>query len=94
MRVLTIGEKGADRSPVLAAVDPLSRPGWLKGMEGGVWFAGDEVFGGAALVPGSGQLLFMQPRDWELMSGQREEAGAERLKRAMQAGLKRRAPIR
>lgn len=93
VRVLCLGEKGADRSPVLLAVDPLARPGRAKTLDG-VWFAGDDVFGGAALVPGSGELLFMQPRDWDLISGQREKAGTERTKRARQAGLGRQVTIR
>jgi hypothetical protein len=92
--VLGFGQSSADGASEFSARDPLSRTGWPEGIANGVWFAGDEVFGGAAVVPGTGELLFMQPRDWALMSGQREKAGTERTKRARRAGIKRRVTIR
>jgi hypothetical protein len=87
--VLCLGEEGADGSLALSAINLLPRTGWdwPKGIADGVWFAGDDVFGGVALVPNSGELLFMQPRDWKQLSERREHAGEDRIKRARQAGL-------
>ncbi|MGW0550018.1 hypothetical protein [Streptomyces altiplanensis] len=91
--VLRLGEEGTDGSLVLSAMDPLSRSGWPGGIADGVWFAGDDLFGGAAIVPGTGELLFMQPRAWKELSESRKQADADRIGRARRAGLRRRAPV-
>lgn len=93
-RVLILGRKRPDESPVFLGADALSRKGWPAGIADGVWFAGDDAFGGAVLVPVTGELLFVQPRDWAATAGQRAGAGAERVKKARRAGIKRRAAIR
>ncbi|MDG4856956.1 hypothetical protein P8605_02065 [Streptomyces sp. T-3] len=93
-RVLAFGESGGEGSPEMLSIDPLSRSRWPKGIEDGVWFAGDDTFGGAALVPGTGELLFMQPDAWGELAGERTSAGPERTKRARRAGIKRRVAIR
>jgi hypothetical protein len=67
---------------------------WPADISQGIWFAGDDPFGGAALVPGTGELLFMQPRIRELTAEQRENAGPERIRRARRAGIKRAVNIR
>lgn len=91
--ILKVGEVDTEGLPTVTAIDPLARPGWPRGMADGFWFAGDDAFGGAALVPGTGELLFMQPREWDLMAERRASVGKERIKRARRAGIKRRFPI-
>lgn len=78
----------------LRAKSPLHRKAWPEGMSDGVWFAGDDPFGGAAIVPGSGELLFMQPNAWKLFAEKRKNAGAERNKRAWRAWIKWRVTFR
>ncbi len=78
----------------MCAKSPLNRGGWPEGISEGVWFAGDDPFGGAAIVPGSGELLFMQPNAWKLFAEQRKNAGAERNKRAWRAWIKWRVSFR
>ncbi|GAA2967524.1 hypothetical protein [Streptomyces enissocaesilis] len=80
--ILCLGEEGIVGSLVLSAMDPLSRSGWPRGIADGVWFAGDDLFGGAAIVPGTGELLFMQPRAWKKLSESRKHADADRIERA------------
>jgi hypothetical protein len=84
------GGGGAGRNPELAAHQPLGKL-WPKGIEDGVWFAGDEIFGGVVLVPGSGELMRVQPLKWDELAAERSRAGAERLERATRAGLTRRS---
>lgn len=79
----------AGQSVTLLAKDPLGRSRWPDGIAHGVWFAGDEPFGGAAIVPGSGELLFMQPTEWASSAKERESAGEVRIGQAKRAGIKR-----
>ncbi|MFD9814387.1 hypothetical protein [Streptomyces sp. NPDC059080] len=72
----------------LRAKEVLSRSGWPE-MDTGVWFAGDDPFGGVALVPGTGELLFMQPKHWAESAKERESAGPDRRHRASQARIAR-----
>lgn len=69
--------------------DPLQRSGWPKRAVDGVWFAGDDPFGGAAIVPGTGELLFMQPSEWHQTAEGRENAGGDRITQAKRAGIKK-----
>jgi hypothetical protein len=92
--LIRFGRKGSYTSPVMRALEPLTRTKAPGGMADGVWFAGDDPFGGAAIVPGTGELLFMQPKEWDVLSEQRRDAGAERLARAKRARLRRRVPNR
>jgi hypothetical protein len=62
--------------------------GWPTDIEDGFWFAGDELFGGIAFLPHTGELLFMQPQEWILMREQRANADSERVMRAKCAGIK------
>ncbi|MGW3247836.1 hypothetical protein [Streptomyces sp. NPDC001070] len=89
-----MGGRGEGLSPTMKTGQAVARPGWPEGIEDGVWFAGDDLFGGAAVVPASGTLLFMQPRDWDGLAPERRAAGAERIARAGRAGIKRRASNR
>lgn len=89
---LRYGDKGS-QSVTMLAKDPLGRSSrWPDGIANGVWFAGDDPFGGVAIVPGSGELLFMQPTDWALSAKERESAGEARIGQAKRAGIKR--PVR
>lgn len=85
---LRLGGRG-DRSFTLRAKDVVGRGGWPAGITAGVWFAGDEPFGGAIIVPGSGELFFLQPKDWAARDEDRNRAGLERIERAGRAGIKR-----
>ena len=81
------GQKGTPFT--LRAKDALGRGRWPVGIVDGVWFAGDEPFGGAMIVPGGGELLLLQPRDWREREEDRGTAGPERVERAARAGIKR-----
>lgn len=84
---LRFGEN-AGKSVKLLAKDPLGRSRWPDGIANGVWFAGDDPFGGAAIVPGSGELLFMQPSEWVMSADNRDSAGDVRIGQAKRAGIK------
>ncbi|OEV11009.1 hypothetical protein AN218_14935 [Streptomyces nanshensis] len=86
-RVLRLGE-GEQASPKMSARQPLGLD-WPESISDGVWFAGDDVFGGALLVPGSGELLLVQPQDWAALRGERGQIEAERQQRAERAGFDR-----
>ena len=75
-------------SPTLRARNPLGGAGWPPGIAGGLWFAGDEPFGGAALVPDTGEMFFLQPRNWEQWAEERKNAGEERIRKAKHGGIK------
>lgn len=78
----------------MRAKNPLKRPEWPEGISDGVWFAGDDPFGGAAIVPVTGELLFMQPNAWKLFAEKREDAGTERRTRARRAWISWRVTFR
>lgn len=80
---------GGEESPRMAAHQPLGAL-WPEDIADGVWFAGDDVFGGVVLVPGSGELMVLQPLNWDELAGRRDRAGADRIGRANRAGLDRR----
>lgn len=90
---LRFGDTDEVHPPLMRAI-AVTRPGWPQRMSEGVWFAGDDAFGGVALVPESGELLLMQPREWDLSADARAEAGEERVRKAKRAGIKRRLRIR
>jgi hypothetical protein len=83
-RSLTLG---ADGAPRMAAREPLFSERWPREIARGVWFAGDEPFGGVILVPDTGELMCMQPENWSVHERARREAGPERQEKARQAGL-------
>ncbi|WP_329123020.1 hypothetical protein [Streptomyces sp. NBC_01465] len=92
-RQLRMGGKGPGGSPLMRG--KFMRPnsgGWPDGAKSGVWFAGDDAFGGVAIVPGSGELFFMQPDGFKhnaAACAAREAAGEDRLQKASAAGLRR-----
>jgi hypothetical protein len=87
-RFLVMGCDGLE-SPEMHAREPMGHPRWPDRIAEGAWFAGDEVFGGVLLVPGTGELMCMQPLDWDEFKPWRDEAGEERQARAKRAGLDR-----
>jgi hypothetical protein len=87
-RFLVMGCDGLE-SPEMHAREPMGHPRWPDRIAEGAWFAGDEVFGGVLLVPGTGELMCMQPLDWDEFKPWRDEAGEERQAKAKRAGLDR-----
>ncbi|OEU92190.1 hypothetical protein DB35_09230 [Streptomyces abyssalis] len=87
-RVLVLGYEGLE-SPDMFAREPMGHPCWPERIAEGVWFAGDEVFGGALLVPGTGELMCLQPLDWDAFDEWRAAADEERRAKAKRAGLDR-----
>lgn len=88
-RVLVLGYEGLE-SPDMCAREPMGHPCWPERIAEGAWFAGDEVFGGALLVPGTGELMCLQPLDWDAFDEWRAAADEERRSMAKRAGLDRR----
>lgn len=88
---LRFGDRGGTPF-TLRAKDALGRGRWPVGITDGVWFAGDEPFGGAFIVPGGGELYFLQPKDWTDVEKHRKDVGSERAETAKRAGIKR--PVR
>ncbi|WP_210579089.1 hypothetical protein [Streptomyces sp. GESEQ-4] len=85
VRVSTRGQHGA---PLMRAINASTIRRWPKGAEdGGAWVAGDLPFGGVVIVPGTNDMLFMQPSDWEKFARDREQADPSRVAQAQQAGL-------
>ncbi|GHH16656.1 hypothetical protein [Streptomyces lanatus] len=85
VKVSTRGQHGA---PLMRALDASTVRRWPKGAEdGGAWVAGDLPFGGVMIVPGTNDMLFMQPADWAKFADEREQADASRSALAQQAGL-------
>ncbi|GAA1850000.1 hypothetical protein [Actinomadura bangladeshensis] len=75
----------------MSAREPLHSDRWPKEIARGVWFAGDDVFGGVLLVPDTAELMFMQAESWTVHEKARQQAGAERREKAERAGLARKS---
>lgn len=86
-RLLRLGSD-AEKAPKMSAHQVLGNR-WPQGITEGAWFAGDDLFGGVLLVPRSGELLCMQPLNWDELAGARGGASTERLQKAERAGLDR-----
>ncbi|MBC9723669.1 hypothetical protein [Streptomyces sp. TRM68367] len=85
VKVSTRGQHGA---PLMRAVNASTVRRWPKSAEdGGAWVAGDLPFGGVLIVPGTSDMLFMQPADWQKFADEREQADPSRSGRAQHAGL-------
>ncbi|UXY22270.1 hypothetical protein N8I84_28925 [Streptomyces cynarae] len=87
VKISTRGEHGA---PLMKAINATGRRRWPEGTENGAWVSGDLAFGGVMIVPGSNAVLFLNPADWDKLAARREQAGAERVARAEQAGINKR----
>ncbi|WP_338673283.1 hypothetical protein V1460_09385 [Streptomyces sp. SCSIO 30461] len=87
IRVSTRGQHGA---PLMRAINASTVRRWPKGAEGGgAWVAGDLPFGGVVILPGTNDMLFMQPADWQEFARERSEADPVRSRLAQRAGLTR-----
>ncbi|MFJ9131339.1 hypothetical protein ACIRJS_45430 [Streptomyces sp. NPDC102340] len=86
--LLRLGDQG-DSPLTLRVTDTIGRPGWTTNITNGVWFAGDEPFGGAIIVPGSGELLCSRSNGWAARAKDRDSAGPERIEKARRAGAHR-----
>ena len=78
---------GGAESPEQRAVNFSGGARWPRDIENGVWFYGDDAFGGVAVVAATLELLFMQPRNWGSAERFRRAAGPERERRARRAGI-------
>ncbi|MEV8308895.1 hypothetical protein AB0P36_16465 [Streptomyces flavidovirens] len=88
IKISTRGQHGA---PHMRAINASAIRRWPKGAEdGGAWVAGDLAFGGVVILPGTNDMLFMQPSNWEKFSQEREQADPARFARAEQAGITKR----
>lgn len=88
-RVLRFRQDDGQESPKLVARPLLGEKALSEGLSDGVWFAGDDLFGGVLLVPESGQLAWVGPQDVPALQRERESAAPERKDMAKQAGLGR-----
>ncbi|MFE7271309.1 hypothetical protein [Streptomyces sp. NPDC057623] len=87
---IRLSVRGQHGAPSLRAVNASTVRRWPEeAEEGGAWFAGDPVFGGVMIVPGSNAMLFVQPAPWAKYEGERAQAGAQRALLAEQAGISR-----
>lgn len=86
-RLLRLGE-GDRQSPKMSARQPRGLD-WPESICDGVWFAGDDMFGGALLVPGTGELMLVQPQEWAASQSERSRLAEERRQKAEAAGFGR-----
>ncbi|MER6016330.1 hypothetical protein [Streptomyces bluensis] len=91
---LTLRTAEGQASPLMR-MDPVPPPvawrnPWPKGIENGVYVAGDLPFGAVGYVPSSGAFFLMQPEDWDTTAHDRKQAAPDRLTRAQDADLTRR----
>ena len=75
------------RSPDDARPERLDDPPLARGTEAGAWFAGDPAFGGVLIVPGTNDLLFLQPAKWDKYEAERAAADPTRRAMATEAGI-------
>ncbi|MFC8515115.1 hypothetical protein [Streptomyces sp. NPDC057257] len=88
VHTVRLSVRGQHGAPYLRAINASTVRRWPKGAEdGGAWFAGDLAFGGVMVVPGSNDMLFVQPADWEKYEQERDQADPQRKARAEQAGI-------
>ncbi|WP_329117061.1 hypothetical protein [Streptomyces sp. NBC_01465] len=86
--VVLLGREGVDRSPEMAATAVLGQRREIPAEGAEAWFAGDDLFGGVILLPGTDELLLAEPREWDELAPAREAAGRARRETAKQAGLR------
>ncbi|MCI3277889.1 hypothetical protein [Streptomyces cylindrosporus] len=88
VHTVRLSVRGQHGAPYLRAINASTVRSWPKGAEdAGAWFAGDLAFGGVMVVPGSNDMLFVQPADWEKYEQERDQADPQRKARAEQAGI-------
>ncbi|MDI3405456.1 hypothetical protein [Streptomyces cavernicola] len=85
VKLSTRGQSGARE---MRAVNASVVRRWPAGAEnGGAWFAGDPAFGGVMVVPGTDDMLFLQPAEWEKYESERAAADPARRDLAERAGI-------
>ncbi|THA24204.1 hypothetical protein E4198_05125 [Streptomyces sp. RKND-216] len=85
--ILRLG-RGDEKSPkLLGRQVGRSQPNWTGNLSQGAWFAGDQLFGGVLLVPGSGGVVWAAPNDGPALLTERQAAAPERRDRAKRAGI-------
>ncbi|MGW3120313.1 hypothetical protein ACWDBW_24750 [Streptomyces sp. NPDC001107] len=90
VHTVRLSVRGQHGAPYLRAINASTVRRWPKeAEEGGAWFAGDLAFGGVMIVPGSNDMLFVQPADWEKYEQERAQADPQRRALAEQAGISR-----
>ncbi|MER5452203.1 hypothetical protein ABT065_42345 [Streptomyces sp. NPDC002764] len=90
VHTVRLSVRGQHGAPYLRAINASTVRRWPKGAEdGGAWFAGDPAFGGVMVVPGSNDMLFVQPADWAKFEQERDQADPRRRALAERAGIAR-----
>ncbi|MFF4504204.1 hypothetical protein [Streptomyces sp. NPDC001401] len=88
VHTVRLSVRGQHGAPSLRAINASTVRRWPKEVEeGGAWFAGDLAFGGVMIVPGSNDMLFVQPADWDKYEQERAQADPRRRALAEQAGI-------
>ncbi len=88
VHTVKLSVRGQHGAPSMRAVNASTVRRWPKGAENnGAWFAGDPAFGGVMIVPDTGDMLFLQPSEWEKFASERAQADPERRAKAEQAGI-------
>ncbi|MEU1851832.1 hypothetical protein ABZ499_21790 [Streptomyces sp. NPDC019990] len=88
VHTVKLSVRGQHGAPSMRAVNVSTARRWPKDAENnGAWFAGDPAFGGVMIVPGNGDMFFLQPADWEKFASERAQAAPERREKAEQAGI-------
>ncbi|WP_134036788.1 hypothetical protein [Streptomyces bluensis] len=90
VHTVRLSVRGQHGAPSLRAINASTVRRWPKeAEESGAWFAGDPAFGGVVVVPGSNDMFFVQPADWEKYEQERSQAAPQRRGLAEQAGISR-----
>ncbi|MER6093457.1 hypothetical protein [Streptomyces bluensis] len=90
VHTVRLSVRGQHGAPSLRAINASTVRRWPKeAEEDGAWFAGDSAFGGVMIVPGSNDMFFVQPADWEKYEQERSQADPQRRVLAEQAGISR-----
>lgn len=84
---LRVAHQGEYVTPDMLARRAAGPSRWPGGTEGGVWFAGDPLFGGVVIIPGNKAVMFMVPAEWKALAEEREQASPERVEKAKAAKI-------
>lgn len=89
VHTVKLSARGRHGARTMRAVSASTVRRWPQGAENGAWFAGDPAFGGVMVVPGTGDMLFLQPAEWQKYEDERANAESQRRALAEQAGISR-----
>ncbi|MFF6977160.1 hypothetical protein ACFZAV_05280 [Streptomyces sp. NPDC008343] len=87
VHTVKLSVRGQHGARTMRAVNASTVRRWPQGAENGAWFAGDPAFGGVMVVPGTGDMLFLQPAEWQKYEDERAQADPQRHALAAQAGI-------